>query len=77
MPTSTPTPTPSPTPFYTGVSVNAFYEYTDDMFGSFSGGTWQSSYGPVPHAVYSNINGNGSVTQLNAIALGGFNGLNN
>jgi len=82
-PTGTPavtpshTPTPTPTPFYTGISVNALYQYTNDMFGSFSGGTWQTSYGPVPYAIYTNNNGTEEVTQLNAISIGGFNGLNN
>jgi hypothetical protein len=31
----------------------------------------------IPHPVYSNSNGNGAVVQLNAVELGGFNGLNN
>jgi hypothetical protein len=75
--TPTNTPTPTHTPFFTGISVNALYQYTDDMFGSFSGGTWQPSYGPVPYAVYTNSNGTEEVIQLNAISLGGFNGLNN
>jgi hypothetical protein len=47
------------------------------MEGSFSGGTWDSSLGNVPHAVYTSENGDYSITQDNSIALGGFNGLNN
>ena len=80
-PPSTPTntPTPSPTPFYSGISVNEFYEYTADMLGSFSGGTLPPGT-VVPYAQYVTDNNDGTttqVTQLNAIALGGQYGLNN
>ena len=77
--TPTNTPTPSPTPFYSGISVNAFYEYTAEMLGSFSGGTLPSG-STVPYAQYVTDNNDGTttqVTQLNAIALGGQYGLNN
>ena len=81
-PNVTPTNTPSPTPtlFYTGISVNELYEYTDIMFGSFSGGTYQAAYGPVPYALYASQKNDGTtvqVVQLNAISLGGQYGLNN
>ena len=81
-PTNTPTntPTPSPTPFYSGISVNELYEYTDIMFGSFSGGTYQAVYGPVPYALYASQKNDGTtvqVVQLNSISLGGQYGLNN
>lgn len=77
--TPTNTPTPSPTPFYSGISVNAFYEYTAAMEGSFSGGTLPPGT-VVPHPEWaSDLNNGGTiqVVQLNAVTLGGFNGLNN
>ena len=80
-PASTPTQTPTPTatPFYTGISVNEFYEYTAGMLGSFSGGTLSSGT-TVPYALYVSDKSNGEtiqVVQLNAISLGGQYGLNN
>ena len=80
-PPSTPTntPTPSATPFYSGISVNQNYEYTAAMLGSFSGGTLPPGTN-VPHPEYASDLPNGEtiqVVQLNAITLGGFNGLNN
>jgi hypothetical protein len=80
-PASTPTQTPTPTstPFYTGISVNEFYEYTAGMLGSFSGGTLSSGT-TVPYALYVSDKNNGEtiqVVQLNAISLGGQYGLNN
>jgi hypothetical protein len=77
--TPTNTPTPSPTPFYSGISVNEFYEYTAAMLGSFSGGTLPPGT-VVPYAEWATDNKDGTttqVTQLNAIALGGQYGLNN
>ena len=77
--TPTNTPTPSPTPFYSGISVNEFYEYTADMLGSFSGGTLPPGT-VVPYAQYVTNNNDGTTTQviqLNAISLGGQYGLNN
>ena len=61
------------------VSANTQYNYSIEILGGFSGGT-----GPVgsvaPHPVSVSIStgltGN-TVTDLSAIALGGFNGLNN
>jgi hypothetical protein len=50
------------------------------MFGSFSGGTYQAAYGPVPYALYASQKNDGTtvqVVQLNAISLGGQYGLNN
>lgn len=80
-PAATPnaTPTPTPTIFYSGISVNEFYEYTAAMLGSFSGGTLPPGT-VVPYAQYVTDNNDGTttqVTQLNAIALGGQYGLNN
>jgi hypothetical protein len=78
-PTPTKTPTPTPTPFYSGISVNEFYEYTAGMLGSFSGGTLSSGT-TVPYALYVSDKNNGEtiqVVQLNAISLGGQYGLNN
>jgi hypothetical protein len=59
---------------YTGTSVNQNYEYTAEMLGSFSGGTLPPGT-QVPHPAYATENG--IAIQLNAITLGGFNGLNN
>jgi len=59
---------------YTGTSVNQNYEYTAEMLGSFSGGTLPAGT-QVPHPAYATENG--IAIQLNAITLGGFNGLNN
>jgi len=59
---------------YTGTSVNQFYEYTAAMEGSFSGGTLPPGT-QVPHPAYATQNG--IAIQLNAVTLGGFNGLNN
>jgi hypothetical protein len=59
---------------YTGTSVNQFYEYTAAMEGSFSGGTLPPGT-QVPHPAYATENG--IAIQLNAVTLGGFNGLNN
>jgi hypothetical protein len=77
--TPTNTPTPSPTPFYSGISVNEFYEYTAGMLGSFSGGTLPPGT-EIPYAQYVSDKSNGEtiqVVQLNAISLGGQYGLNN
>jgi hypothetical protein len=77
--TPTQTPTPTPTPFYSGISVNEFYEYTEGMLGSFSGGTFPVG-DEVPYALYVSDTNNGEtiqVVQLNAISLGGQYGLNN
>lgn len=59
---------------YTGTSVNQFYEYTAAMEGSFSGGTLPPGT-QVPHPAFATENG--IAIQLNAVTLGGFNGLNN
>ena len=74
--TPTPTPTPSTTPYFV-ISADTFYEFTNQIAGSYSGGTWDPSLGDIPHPVYTDENGNISIIQLNAVALGGFNGLNN
>lgn len=83
-PTLTPTQTTSPTPTITPsqfgvISANTFYEYTNEMEGSFSGGTWDSSLGNVPHPVNQSMTGvaRGITIEMSAVALGGFDGLNN
>lgn len=58
---------------YTGTSVNQFYEYTAEMEGSFSGGTLPPGT-QVPHPGFATENG--IAVQLNAVLLGGVNGLN-
>jgi len=78
--TKTPTPTPSETPY--GIfKVNKYYEYGTGQTGSFSGGTWDTSLDDVPHPEsYSNLaqdGKKGTIIQMNAITIGGFNGLNN
>ena len=79
-PTNTTTPTPTPTRF--GVFyANEYYEFTDGMFGSYSGGT--APVVPplvnVPHPINQAMIGDqrGTVQDQSAVALGGFNGLNN
>jgi len=57
-------------------NVNSQYEYTNEMLGSFSGGTWQAAYGNAPHPV-AFVGTGDTVTDLSAITLGGFGGLNN
>jgi len=78
--TSTPTPTPTITPSLTSIGttyVNVQYEYTNQMEGSFSGGTWDASLGDVPHPEAYVEGTRGWVIDLSAVKLGGFNGLNN
>lgn len=81
-PTNTTTPTPTPTPTRFGVFyANEYYEFTDGMFGSYSGGT--APVVPplvnVPHPINQAMIGDqrGTVQDQSAVALGGFNGLNN
>ena len=74
--TQTPTNTPTPTPF--GVlEVDVQYEYTNEILGSYSGGTWDSSLGNAPHPISVNQQKRVAVIDLSAITLGGFGGLNN
>jgi hypothetical protein len=64
--------------------VNDQYEYGPGQEGSFSGGTWDSPPFPAepPHPIDwvpfgPNGERRGTVVDLSAITLGGFNGLNN
>jgi hypothetical protein len=60
------------------LGVNPQYQYTIEMLGSFSGGTYVAPpLNSVPYPVYTNNDGDRELIQLNAVALGGFNGLNN
>jgi hypothetical protein len=60
-------------------SANTQYDYSIAILGNFSGGSTTQG-GPanavVPHPIYTDENGVEYV-QLNAITLGGVNGLNN
>jgi hypothetical protein len=81
-PTGTPntTPTATPTPSVTigfVKYVNQQYQYTIGMLGNVSGGTYVTSGTSVPYQVMTSEDGDEVIVQLNAIALGGFNGLNN
>lgn len=82
-PTGTPntTPTATPTPSVTigfVKYVNQQYEYTIGMLGNVSGGTEMVPSGAtVPYQVMTSEDGDEVIVQLNAISLGGFNGLNN
>jgi hypothetical protein len=65
------------------ISVNSQYDYSVGILGNFSGGSINEggpSNGIAPHPVAvstsTGLTGN-TVTDLSAIALGGFNGLNN
>jgi hypothetical protein len=61
------------------ISVNSQYAYTIGILGDFSGGTAPvGAIAPHPVAISTStgLTGN-TVTDLSAITLGGFNGLNN
>jgi hypothetical protein len=61
-------------------SANTYYEYTNQRFGSFSGGAWTSALGNVPHpaAITFKYSSSGdTVLDLSSVTLGGPNGLNN
>lgn len=61
-------------------SANTYYEYTNKMLGSFSGGTWDSSLGKAPHPqniTYAHSVTGDTVIDFSCITIGGFNGLNN
>lgn len=72
-PTLTPTPSPTRWPF-SGISVNSQYEYTSDCCDSVSGSTGIGT--PYPHPIDTNAFGV-PYAQLNAVVIGGVNGLNN
>jgi hypothetical protein len=78
--TKTPTPTPSETPFGFFQS-NLYYEYGTGQTGSYSGGSWTDSLSEPPHPKSnSNLSQDGKkgeISQMNAIRIGGFGGLNN
>ena len=61
------------------INVNVQYDYTSEILGSFSGGTLPEGT-VVPHPISvstsTQLTGN-TVTDLSAITLGGFSGLNN
>ena len=78
-PVSTPTATPTPSVTIGLVKfVNQQYQYTIGMLGNVSGGTEMVPSGAtVPYQVMTSENGDEVIVQLNAISLGGFNGLNN
>lgn len=65
-------------------NVNKNYEYTNQMIGEYSGGTWYSGLGNAPHPVATkesdplNPSSSGdTITDLSAITIGGPFGLNN
>lgn len=58
-------------------SANTQYEYTNDMEGNFSGGTWTSNLTPVPHPIATSNDNVDTIVQMNAVTIGGFDGLNN
>jgi hypothetical protein len=71
------TPTPSVTIGLVKY-VNQQYQYTIGMLGNVSGGTEMVPSGAtVPYQVMTSEDGDEVIVQLNAISLGGFNGLNN
>jgi hypothetical protein len=59
------------------LGVNPQYEYTLGMLGNFSGGSADFSGAYAPHPIYTSNDGSRELIQLNAITLGGFDGLNN
>lgn len=58
----------------TGTTSAGTYTYDPGYMNTIGTG---STINIAPHPTYSNLCGNGSVVQLTAIAIGGFNGLNN
>lgn len=59
------------------IGVNPQYEYSLGILGNFSGGTANFSGAYAPHPIYTSNDGDREYIQLNAITIGGFNGLNN
>lgn len=64
-------------------SANTQYTYSNEILGSYSGGTWEASLGNAPHPISyklsnpSDLSSSGdTVYQMNAITIGGVNGLN-
>jgi hypothetical protein len=77
-PTRTPTPTTTPTPSLTSFfTIEEGYDYK--MCVICPDGSSGYTYTPttVPHPVASNAQGNISIVQMNAVVIGGPNGLNN
>jgi len=59
------------------INVNVQYDYSAQILGNVSGGTYFVPANlPAPHPV-AVVGSGDTVTDLSAIALGGFNGLNN
>lgn len=58
------------------IDANQQYEYSLEILGNYSGGTTDFPGAYAPHPIYTNALGQ-PVQQLNAITIGGFNGLNN
>ena len=61
-------------------SANTFYQYSNQILGSFSGGTWDSSLANAPHPqniTYAHSSTGDTVIDYSSITIGGFNGLNN
>ena len=61
-------------------SANTAYQYTNQILGSASGGTWTASIGSAPHPVSTrnDVSSTGdTVIDYSSITIGGFNGLNN
>lgn len=73
--TPTTTPTPSVTLGYI-IYANQQYEYTIGMLGGVNGGEAPSG-STVPYQIMTSDDGDEVIVQLNAISLGGFQGLNN
>ena len=65
-------------------SANTQYEYSNEILGSYSGGTWEAELGNAPHPISYKLSdplvltsSGDTVYQMNAITIGGVNGLNN
>lgn len=64
-------------------SANTQYTYSNQILGSYSGGTWEESLGNAPHPISYKLSNpldlsssGDTVYQMNAITIGGVNGLN-
>ena len=61
-------------------SANTYYQYSNQILGSFSGGVWTAALKPAPHPVAkrNDLSSTGdTIIDYSSIVIGGFNGLNN
>ena len=77
-PTNTPTPSITPTPSFTPFfTIEEGYDYQMCVICPDGSGGYTYTPTTVPHPVASNAQENISIVQMNAVVIGGPNGLNN